>query len=91
MRTDHGGEFWNVVAGAVVGGAVSFITATVPEIISWLANPKDKRAWGRAARKAWRQIGGEFGSGIVSSAASDFSFWYGAEYTKRFFNYGFGG
>ena len=190
MRTDHGGDIWNVIAGAVVGAAVSFVTAVVPEIVkkmadpeyeidwvgvgistvfgavegaltalcpgasalisaisgaaetgitgwrsgqsfrdtaidmvwsgalgaatgSWGSNfkkggsvmnnyadaivnrikkatPTAKRTLGRAARKAWRQVGGEFGSGIVSSVASDFSSWYGSEYTKRFFNYGIG-
>ena len=33
IRADHGGEFWNVVIGAVVGGAVSLVTSIVSEVI----------------------------------------------------------
>lgn len=32
-RSDNGGEFWNVVVGAVVGGAISLVSSTISEII----------------------------------------------------------
>ena len=33
MRTDHNGEFWNVIAGAVVGGISSFVSSIVTDVI----------------------------------------------------------
>ena len=33
VRSDYGGEFWNVVIGAVIGGAVSLVSSIVSEAI----------------------------------------------------------
>ena len=33
MRTDDGGEFWNVIAGAVVGAVVGLVSSVVSEVI----------------------------------------------------------
>ena len=33
MGVDSNGDFWNVLAGAIVGGAINFVSATISEII----------------------------------------------------------
>ena len=33
VRVDHGGEFWNVVIGAAIGGAISLVSSIVSEAI----------------------------------------------------------
>ena len=40
-RADNGGEFWNIVIGAVVGGAISFVSSTVSVVCDNIKNGKD--------------------------------------------------
>ncbi|MBQ8880515.1 MAG: RHS repeat-associated core domain-containing protein, partial [Clostridia bacterium] len=32
-RVDNGGEFWNIIAGAVIGGAISLVSSVISEVI----------------------------------------------------------
>ena len=41
MRTDNGGEWWNVIAGAIVGAAVNLVTSVVSELVEGNIKPKD--------------------------------------------------
>ena len=46
MRKDNGGEWWNVLVGAVVGAGISFIGAVVSEFAEQALDAKDEFDWG---------------------------------------------
>ena len=81
IRADHGGDFWNVVIGAVVDGAVSFGLGKTPGIKgatagrnSWSAVYKSgltKLRNGTAARMSVKVVAKGLGSSIVGGFALD--------------------
>lgn len=59
MRADSQGEFWNVIVGAVVGGAISFVSTLVSELV----NNK-----GEIDTDSWKKIGVSTALGVAEGA-----------------------